>query len=223
MTLGRCRFRFWGMLATCLQLVAAPVWAHRLDEYLQATLVAIAPRQVKIDLSLTPGIAVASNVVSIIDLDGNRVVSPQEEVAYGKRVLSDLTVSVDDKPIRLRVAGSKFPVMSEILEGVGSFQLQLEAPLPRLNSGVHQLRIENRHLPLISQYLANALVPELPTVLIQRQDRNEAQTSYSVWFELKPTKPDSRIIQERTNLILGALSISAIIGGLGVLRRIRGK
>ncbi len=223
MRLGLRRFPFWGMLAICLYLVTGLAWAHRLDEYLQAALVTVAPRRVTIDLSLTPGVAVVSNVVAAIDLDRNQIISPEEERAYGKLVLSDLTAELDKAHVPLRLAGSKFPKMSEMQEGQGSVQLRFEGPLPRLNSGFHHLRIENRHLPVISQYLVNALVPESPMILIRHQERNAAQTSYTVTFEIRQKEPDPRIAVERAHLILGAIGVAAIVGGLGVLRSIRGK
>lgn len=223
MRVGWSRFSFWVMGGFWLQVVTGVASAHRLDEYLQATLVAIAPRCVEIDLSLTAGVAVVSNVVAVMDINGNQVISPQEERAYGERVLGELTASVDDARVALRLMGTKFPGMGEIREGLGSIQLTFEGPLPRLNSGVHQLKIENRHLPAISQYLMNALVPESPMILIRHQERNEAQTLYTVTFEAKQKEPDPRIARERAHLILGAVGVAAIVGGLGALRWIRGK
>ena len=53
-------------LALLLALLAFPsaVFAHRLDEYLQATLVAIEPSDVRLQINLTPGVAVAEKVLA---------------------------------------------------------------------------------------------------------------------------------------------------------------
>ena len=50
-----------------LALLAVPsaVLAHRDDQYLQATLVAVEPGGVRLDINLTPGVAVAENVETI--------------------------------------------------------------------------------------------------------------------------------------------------------------
>src|SRR5215210_2258008 len=61
-----------GALTLSLVLGAArSTSAHRLDEYLQATRLAIEPDRVEIALDLTPGIAVAESIVAEIDADGN--------------------------------------------------------------------------------------------------------------------------------------------------------
>lgn len=226
MHVGWRRILFWLMGGILLHVVTGLAWAHRLDEYLQATLVGLSPQRVEINLSLTAGIAVVSNVVAVMDIDGNQVISPQEERAYGELVLGDLTASVDDARLALQVTGTKFPGMAEFREGLGSVQLKFEGSLPRLNPGVHQLKIENRHLPAMSQYLMNALVPESPMILIRHQERNEAQTRYTVTIEVKQKEqkePNPRIARERAYLILGAVGVAAIVGGLGALRWIRGK
>ena len=52
-------------------LIAFPpaVFAHRDDQYLQATLVAIEPSVVRLQINLTPGVAVAERVIAEIDRD----------------------------------------------------------------------------------------------------------------------------------------------------------
>src|SRR4029077_12278940 len=51
------------------------VFAHRDDQYLQATLVAIEPSGVRLQINLTPGVAVAEQVIAQIDRDRNGTIS----------------------------------------------------------------------------------------------------------------------------------------------------
>jgi len=47
-----------GILAAILALAVTPASAHRLDEYLQGTIVSIEKTQVRAQMTLTPGVAV---------------------------------------------------------------------------------------------------------------------------------------------------------------------
>ena len=47
------------------------VSAHRLDEYLQATLIAVEKDRVEVSLRLIPGVAVSSAVIASIDTNGD--------------------------------------------------------------------------------------------------------------------------------------------------------
>ena len=64
-------------LALLLALLAFPsaVFAHRDDEYLQATLVAIEPSGIRLQINLTPGVDVAEQVLALIDRDQDGVIS----------------------------------------------------------------------------------------------------------------------------------------------------
>ena len=73
-----------------LVLGCGPAWAHRLDEYLQATILSIEPGSVQATVRLVPGVAVASPVIASIDRDHNGVLSREEqrrpEAAAARRV-----------------------------------------------------------------------------------------------------------------------------------------
>jgi hypothetical protein len=57
---------FW---ITVLATLVAPAQAHRLDEYLQASLILLEPDTVGVGLNLTPGVAVFPSVVALIDVN----------------------------------------------------------------------------------------------------------------------------------------------------------
>src|SRR4051794_17077529 len=69
------------MLLTTLVLPASAL-AHRLDEYLQATLVVIGPDCVRLQINLTPGVAVAEQVLALIDVNKDGLISTNEATAY---------------------------------------------------------------------------------------------------------------------------------------------
>ena len=80
-----------GVLAGALVTAgSAAVSAHRHDEYLQASRIAIAPGSIRIEMSLTPGIAVADAVIGEIDIDRDAVLSARERQAYAQRVLAEV-------------------------------------------------------------------------------------------------------------------------------------
>ena len=73
------------ILAAC----AAPLCAHRLDEYLQATIFSIEKDRVQGSMRLIPGIAVAPAVIAGMDANGDGVISESEQRAYAEHVLRD--------------------------------------------------------------------------------------------------------------------------------------
>ena len=70
--------------------VAGPASAHRLDEYLQATLIGVTPQGTEVELQLTPGVAILQGLMTVIDQDRDGRISQAEERAYVVRVLSDV-------------------------------------------------------------------------------------------------------------------------------------
>jgi len=71
------------------------VFAHRLDEYLQATLVAIEPSGVRLQIHLTPGVAVAEQVLVLIDRNRDGTISPREAATYAEVLKHALTLRLD--------------------------------------------------------------------------------------------------------------------------------
>ena len=80
-------------LPLLLVLLAVPsvVFAHRDDQYLQTTLVAIEPWGVRLEINLTPGVAIAEQVIARIDRDRNGEISENEAAAYADSLKRDLT------------------------------------------------------------------------------------------------------------------------------------
>ncbi len=172
--------------AAILLFAATPAHAHRLDEYLQASTLSIEKDHVTVQMRLTPGVQVSSAVLAGIDTNGDGVISPAEQRAYAERVIDDLSLTVDGTHLQPRLVSSTFPGIEDIKEGLGDILFTLEAPLPD-GGQVRKLTFENHHLPTLSVYLVNVLIPNNPDIRITAQNRNYAQSFY----ELDYTQADS--------------------------------
>jgi hypothetical protein len=146
--------------------------AHRLDEYLQATLIGVTRDGIDVELQLTPGVAMLPLWMAVIDQDHDGRISPAEERAYVDRVVRDVELRVDGVPAPLRLIESAFPSVEATREGLGTIRMKLRAA----RSG-HELRFENRHLPQLSAYLVNCLADPSDGLIVGRQERDEAQRS----------------------------------------------
>ena len=165
---------------------AGSSFAHRRDEYLQATRLAIDPDRVQIELDLTPGIAVAESVLADVDLDRNRSISAGEADAYCARLLSAMVVDVDGRPLALALTSSAFPDVGAMMTGEGTMRLQAVAAMPRLSGGTHRLRYRNSHRSDIAVYLVNALVPASDRVAVAAQRRDVDQRDVTIEYTLRP-------------------------------------
>ena len=146
--------------------------AHRLDEYLQATLIGVTRDGVEVQIQLTPGMAVLSVVMAAIDRDRDGRISVEEERAYAGRVAREVELRLDREPAALSLIESKFPSMEEMREGLGTIRLKL-----RTDRVGRELRFENRHLPQVSAYLVNCLAEPGAGLAVGPQERDEAQRS----------------------------------------------
>jgi hypothetical protein len=176
--------RFCRYLALLLGLTAthSTVLAHRLDEYLQATLVNIEAGEIRLQINFTPGVAVAEQVLAVIDRDHNGVISTNEAAAYAELVKHDLSARLDQHKLVLKLASANFAVPAELRTGWGIIQIEFSSTIAPLKPGAHRLAVKNKHLPKLSVYLFNAAPPSSRTVQIIRQKRNENQSTGEIEF-----------------------------------------
>jgi hypothetical protein len=171
-----------------LLVCSAQLSAHRLDEYLQAARIGVGADSLHLEMSLTPGIAVADRVIREIDRDGDGVIAEAEQRAYAERVLSAITVRVDEAPaLRLRPAGSSVPDPTTIRSGNGVISIRSEAPFSRLSAGPHRVHFRNNFVDDPSVYLANALVPDDERVAVTGQERRVDQSELTIAFSVRET------------------------------------
>jgi hypothetical protein len=178
-------------IAACAILLSlgAPAGAHRLDEYLQATTIAIERDRVEAQVRLVPGIEVFAAIIPAVDIDRDGVVSAAEQRAYAERVQRDLRLTVDGTPLELRLISSAFPPIHTLQEGTGEIELRFEARAPHGAGGHRKLVFENRHEPAIGAYLVNVLVPDDPQLRVAAQSRNYPQSLYELDYVLADTAP----------------------------------
>jgi hypothetical protein len=156
-----------------------PAQGHRLDEYLQGTIISVGKDRVDAQLTLTPGVAVFPLLAGEIDRDRDGIVSTGEQQAYAQRILRDLTLRVDGRPLTAELTAVRFPALEEMKEGRGEIQVEFAAKLPR--GGVNRrLTFENHHQSRIAAYQVNCLVSRVPEIRIVTQKRNYSQS----WYEL---------------------------------------
>ena len=169
-----------------LGLVLAALWpaagkAHRLDEYLQATRVALTATGIRLELDLTPGANIAGSVVSRIDVDQDRRFSGGEVEHYARVVLRDLDVRLDGTALDLRLQHVEVATPDELLDGVGAIRI-VAAAAHASALARHQLKLRNDHETARSVYLMNVLVPESDEVVITGQSRDGRQQEFSVEY-----------------------------------------
>jgi hypothetical protein len=160
-------------------LGANPANAHRLDEYLQATTIAVEPGRVEAEIRLVPGIDVFPIVFADIDRDADGVASAAEQRAYAERVLGDLSLTVDGKRIPLRIISSTLAPKELLQAGRGEIQVRLEADVPTV-ARERTLFFENRHQRGFGAYLVNGLMPRNTDVHLTAQRRSYDQSTYEL-------------------------------------------
>ena len=177
------------LLGGLMFVLATNVFAHRLDEYLQATRISVTTNRVDLSIDLTPGVAVANQILSVIDTDHDGEVSQSESTAYAQRVLKDVQVALDEKALSPSFVNASFPSLLEVRSGVGVIRIKAMATVGPLVAGSHILSLTNAHLPAISVYLVNALAPQDPAIQITKQTRDELQKNYRLEFTVSSSSP----------------------------------
>lgn len=164
--------RRMGASALLALSLAGGAAAHRLDEYLQATLIGVTRDGVDVEMQLTPGVQMLPVWMAVLDQDRDGRISPEEERAYVRRVAREVELRVDGVTAPLSLVESQFPAIEAMREGLGTIRMKLHTA----RSG-HDLRFENRHLPPVSVYLVNCLAAPSEGLVVGRQRRDGAQRS----------------------------------------------
>ena len=164
-------------------MFCARVSAHRLDEFLQAARIDVEPDRVRLEMSLTPGVAVADRVIREIDVDRNGALSQGEKRAYAGRVLGALTLRLDDsRLLPIAMTASSVPDLAALRSGDGAIVIHAETTIPPLPAGPHRIAFHNGNVAEGSVYLANALVPEDDVVAVTAQHHAADQRALTIEF-----------------------------------------
>jgi hypothetical protein len=168
--------------AAALLLAATPLPAHRLDEYLQGTILSVEKSRIQAQITLTPGAMVFPVLIPQIDADGDGAISDTEQRTYAQRVLRDLSLYIDGQPLSPKLVSARFPAVDEMREGRGEIQIAFAADLPPGGPN-RKLALENRHQSKFAAYQVNCLVPSDRRIRITAQNRNYSQSIYELEYE----------------------------------------
>jgi hypothetical protein len=169
------------VLGVVLFAGARSVFAHQVDEYLQTAFISLTRDSVRVEMFLTPGVAVLPAVLAGIDANGDGKISEAERRSYADRVIRDLAVTVNGEDVRPQLIGANFPSFDDMKEGLGSIHFEFKLRLPRTGSG-RRLRWENHHQSRISAYQVNCLMPADPAIEVISEHRNYSQSIYEVVY-----------------------------------------
>jgi hypothetical protein len=195
---------------TILVAMAGPAaCGHRLDEYLQSTLLVIEPGSVRLEMILTPGVAIAPQVMRLVDPDADGAISTNEAALYASMVKEEVTARLDGRQMLLKVDGFNFPEIAELETGDGMIQIQLSAPLRSLTSGTHVVSVTNAHLQAISVYLLNASKPGTNVIQIVSQRRSDNQSGGAVVFRYDPPRTGSALLA--CGICIGTIGIAVLM------------
>ncbi len=167
------------LAAVVLVLVGVPAFAHRLDEYLQGTILSVEKDRLQAQMTLTPGVAVFPQLIASIDTDADGVISEREQRAYAGQVLHDLSLQIDGHRLTPQLLSIRFPPMEKMKEGLGEIQLDFKASLPSGGRN-RKFTLENHHQSRISAYQVNCLLPLDRDIRIKTQNRNYSQSFYQL-------------------------------------------
>jgi hypothetical protein len=167
------------LICALLLLTAVSARAHRLDEYLQATTIAVEKSRVQAEIRLVPGVEVFRTVFVDIDRNADGVASEAEQRAYAQQVLGDLSLRVDGTRLNLRLISWIFAPTKLLQEGRGEIQLKFEADVPDAGA-TRRLTFENRHHRSVGVYLVNGLVPRDADIRLGAPRRSDDQSFYQL-------------------------------------------
>lgn len=201
------KLRFAAAAAIVLSLGGLVASAHRLDEYLQATIISVEKDHIQASMRLIPGVAVSSAVIASIDSNRDGVISEAEQRAYALRMLSEQSLSLDGNRLVPRLVSADFPAIEQMREGIGEIDIEFTADLPPGGPN-RRLVLQNHHQSQNAAFLVNCLVPSDHDIRIIDQTRNEQQSFYQLDYVQAGGSSPISALQWRT-------SIGVWAGGIG--------
>ena len=186
----------------------APAGAHRLDEYLQATRLSLDVERIGLEMDLTAGVGLASEVWAWIDTNRDGLISDAEGDAYARQLLRSVVLSVDGRPVPIMVDDVRVPPLHEMRLGVGTLQVRATAQVRAAGTGRHHVSYVNTHRSESSVYLVNALVPADPHIQIAAQRRDPAQHGLTLDYDVVADASWAR-----TWVLLAGLAMAGVLAG----------
>jgi hypothetical protein len=171
------------LFAVCVLLFGRPALAHRIDEYLPATILSLEANRAQASMRLIPGIVVAPSVIAAIDSNHDGIFSEGEQRTYADRVLADLSISINGQAAKPQLDSWTFPDPSQLREGLGEISIQYHVDLLLDGPSDRSLILANHHLNSNSVYLMNVEVPRDSEIRILAQKRNQLQSIYELDYQ----------------------------------------
>lgn len=131
--------------------------AHPLDEVVQGSYLTLAPGQVTLQLDISSGAQVADSVLRRLDADNDGQISSDEAKAFGRFVLDQTDLTLDDRPAAWRLERVEAPPYQNIRDGADTIKIHAVARRSD-RTGFHTLTFENRYNPAKTQAAANVFL-----------------------------------------------------------------
>jgi hypothetical protein len=208
--------------AALLLAVASPAFAHRVDEYLQATTISVEKGRIALQLRLAPGIEVFPKVLALIDTDRDGAIAEAELRAYAERLATELTLSVDGTRLPLRLVSSRMEALEALQDGRGTLEVAFDAVVPR--GGVNRrLVFENHHQRAMAEYLVNGLVPRDPEIRLGTPHRSVDQSMYQLDYAQAGIASQPASVPRATGVFAWVAALALLLfAGFTSVRRHRG-
>ena len=175
--------RALAIVFTLALLPAATADGHQLDELVQSVKVDVAHERVRVDLTLSPGAAVASRVLAEADRNRDERVSPEELHQYAAAIVAELVLIVDGRRLPFTLTRAESSSNEEFADGMGTIRLRAETAGRPFTPGHHTVSFENMHAAAMSVFLANALKPSDTTIAIHALRRDRLQRTLELDIE----------------------------------------
>ncbi|SDE82726.1 HupE/UreJ family protein [Terriglobus roseus] len=177
------KWKLAAVIVMCMLLCGNTAWAHRIDEYLQATILSVEANRVHASMRLIPGVLVAPAVIAAIDSDHDGAFSEAEKRAYAERVVRDLSITVNGKAAHPELDAWTLPEATQLRDGLGEIHIEYHVDVPSSTGANRSLVIANHHLNDASVYLVNVEVPQDRALRVVDQKRNAKQSVYELDYE----------------------------------------
>jgi len=184
--------RWLGVLLTAVAVSPVPAAAHRLDECLQATRVEVGSNRIALEIDVTPGALIASEIFETIDTNRDGVLNDIERRQYAQRVLSSSLVSVDGRTTVVTLLAHDFPTSDAMAAGTGTIRVRAAATVIA-DTGRHRMVVRSAPLHASSVYLVNALMPADARVQLREPHRDAVQQELALDFEVAPDPAAFRV------------------------------
>ena len=130
---------FLAAIVFALVMPAEPS-AHRLDEYLQAARLSLARDRIALEVDLTPGVSIASAIVRCSIAMATTRSRRSRRGRTGRRVLGDLVLELDGRPVALTLTRVEAPSIDEMRDGSGTIQVRAAGTVDAVAAGRRRLR-----------------------------------------------------------------------------------